>query len=53
MDVKDCAICIHYHLWRQKTSDAPVFTEEFCDAFGGWPEPDHCCYFKRRKEASV
>lgn len=23
-------------------------TEDFCAAFGGWPEPDHCCYFKRR-----
>lgn len=35
MDVKECSVCIHYHLWKRTTSDAAVFTEEFCDAFGG------------------
>lgn len=46
--MNDCTQCEKYRLVRHMKFGVLTHTEDFCAAFGGWPEPDHCCYFKRR-----
>lgn len=47
--MNDCTQCEKYKLIRHMKFGILTHTEDFCAAFGGWPEPDHCCYFKKRK----
>lgn len=48
--MNDCSKCAKYHLVRHTKFGIPTYTEERCDAFGGWPDVMNCCYFKRKDE---
>lgn len=48
--MNDCTKCKHFKLIHHSQFGLHVYTEDFCIAFGGWPDPIHCCYFEKREE---